>query len=293
MNSIFKGVGVALVTPFSKDGVNFDELGKLLEHVISGGANAVIACGTTGEPSTMSKDERISVIRYVLKKVNGRIPVLAGTGANDTNAAIDMSKIAESEGVDGLLLVTPYYNKCTQKGLIAHYTAIADAVNIPIMLYNVPTRTCVNIAPETALALSSHKNIVAIKDASENVDNLLAMCRICEGKLDIYSGNDTYTSFLMSLGAVGVVSVAANVIPDKMKQITDFCFAGKYGDARKVAWEIDPLVKALFIEVNPIPTKKALQLLGINAGLPRLPLTELTDESTAVLKKTMKDLKLI
>ena len=291
--SIFKGVGVALVTPFNSNGVNYDEFGKLLEHVLGGGADAVIVCGTTGEPSTMTKDERLSVIRFAVKKINGRVPVIAGTGANDTLAAIEMSKLAEAEGADGLLIVTPYYNKCTQKGLIAHYTAIADAVSISIILYNVPTRTCVNILPETAAALSSHKNIVAIKDASENVDHLLAMCRVCDGKLDIYSGNDTYTSFLMSLGSVGVISVAANVIPNKMKQITDLCFAGKYGDARKIAWEIDPLVKAMFIEVNPIPTKKALQLMGINAGLPRLPLTELSDDGTAVLKKEMKALKLI
>lgn len=291
--SIFKGVGVALITPFGSDGVNYTEFGKLIEHVISGGADALVVGGTTGEPSTMTRDERVEAIRFVVEKTAKRVPVIAGTGGNNTAEAVEMSRTAETLGVDGLLVVTPYYNKCTQGGLIVHYNAIADAVNIPIMLYNVPTRTCLNIAPETALELSKHKNIVAIKDASENVDHLLAMCRICEGKLDIYSGNDTYTSFLMALGSVGVISVAANIIPREMKKITDCCFAGDYNGARKVAWEIDELVKALFIEVNPIPTKKAAQLIGIDAGLPRLPLTELTNEHTAVLKKAMKGLKLI
>lgn len=291
--SIFKGVGVALVTPFTDDGVNYEEFGKLIEHVISGGADALFVGGTTGEPSTMTLEERTGIISYAVKKAAKRVPVIAGTGGNNTAEAVEMSKRAESLGADGLLVVTPYYNKCTQNGLILHYTAIADAVNIPIVLYNVPTRTCVNILPETAVLLSKHKNIVAIKDASEDIDHMLAMCRLCEGKLDIYSGNDTYTTFLMSIGAVGVVSVAANVIPDKMKKITDACFKNDYAAARKVAWEIDALVKALFIEVNPIPTKKALQLMGINAGLPRLPLTELTPEHTEAVKKAMKGLGLI
>lgn len=293
MKSIFKGVGVALVTPFTEDGVNYDEFGKLIDNVVSGGVDALIVGGTTGEPSTMTMEERKGIIEFAVKKANKRVPVVAGTGGNNTASAIEMSKIAEELGVDGLLIVTPYYNKCTQAGLIAHYTAIANAVELPIILYNVPTRTCVNIAPATALELSKIDNIVAIKDASENVDHLLEMCKLVDGKLDIYSGNDTYTSFLMSIGSVGVISVAANVIPEKMKSITDLCFAGDYISARKIAWEIDSLVKALFIEVNPIPTKKALALMGMATDIVRMPLTPLSDASTTVLSKAMQELGLI
>lgn len=291
--SIFKGVGVALVTPMTEDGIAFDEYGKLLDHVIEGGADSVIVGGTTGEPATMTEEERISMFRYAVKKVAHRVPVIIGTGSNNTAAAVRMSKIAEAEGADGLLVVTPYYNKCTQDGLIAHYTAIADAVSLPIMLYNVPTRTGLRIAPSTAAKLSEHKNIVAIKDASENIDDLLAMCRECAGKLDIYSGNDSYTVFLMALGALGVVSVVANVAPRQMKEVTDACFAGDYAKARALSFRLDPLAKAMFSEVNPIPAKKAVELIGIKAGKPRLPLTELTPEHTEQLKKVMADLGII
>lgn len=291
--SIFKGVGVALVTPMTETGINFDEYGKLLEHVISGGADAVIVGGTTGEPSTMTEEERIGLFRFAVNKVNHRIPVIIGTGSNNTASAIKMSRIAEKEGADGLLVVTPYYNKCTQNGLIAHYTAIADSVNIPIVLYNVPTRTGLKITPATAVKLSEHKNIVAIKDAGENVDDLLAMCRECRGKLDVYSGNDSYTVFLMALGAIGVISVVANVAPQEMKKITDACFAQDYAKARELSYRIDPLAKALFMEVNPIPTKKALEYIGIKAGKPRLPLTEMEPEHAQTLKGIMKDLGLI
>ncbi len=291
--SIFKGVGVALVTPMTEDGIAFDEYGKLLDHVIEGGADAVIVGGTTGEPSTMTEEERVAMFRYAVKKVNHRVPVIIGTGSNNTASAVKMSRIAEAEGADGLLVVTPYYNKCTQGGLIAHYTAIADAVNVPIVLYNVPTRTGLRIAPATAAKLSEHKNIVAIKDASENIDDLLAMCQACAGKLDIYSGNDSYTVFLMALGAIGVISVVANVVPGEMKKITDACFAGKYDEARAMSFRLDPLAKALFMEVNPIPTKKALEYIGIHAGKPRLPLTEMEPAHAEQLRKVMTDLGII
>lgn len=291
--SIFKGVGVALVTPMTEDGINFDEYGRLLEHVIGGGADAVIVGGTTGEPATMTEEERVAMFRFAVKTVNRRVPVIIGTGSNNTANAIKMSKIAEAEGADGLLVVTPYYNKCTQNGLIAHYTAIADAVSIPVVLYNVPTRTGVRIAPATAVKLTEHKNIVAIKDASENIDDLLAMCRECRGKLDVYSGNDSYTVFLMALGAVGVISVVANVCPEKMKEITDACFANKFAEAREMSYRLDPLAKALFMEVNPIPTKKALEYIGIKAGKPRLPLTEMEPEHAKQLENIMKDLGII
>lgn len=291
--SIFKGVGVALVTPMTEDGINFDEYGRLIDHVIAGGADSVIVGGTTGEPSTMTEEERVAMFRYAVKKVAGRVPVIIGTGSNNTAAAVKMSRIAEKEGADGLLVVTPYYNKCTQGGLIAHYTAIADAVDIPIVLYNVPTRTGLKIAPATAARLSEHKNIVAIKDAGENVDDLLAMCKECHGKLDIYSGNDSYTVFLMALGAAGVISVVANVVPERMKAITDACFAGDFAKARELSFAIDPLAKGLFMEVNPIPTKKALEYIGINAGKPRLPLTEMEPANAEKLKKIMQDLGII
>lgn len=291
--SVFKGVGVALVTPMKKDRIDFDEYGKLLEHVIAGGADAVIVGGTTGEPSTMTEEERVELFRYAVKKVDRRVPVVIGTGSNNTASAVHMSRVAEKEGADALLVVTPYYNKCTQGGLIAHYTAIADAVDIPIVLYNVPTRTGLKIAPATAVELSKHKNIVAIKDAGENVDDLLAMCKECRGKLDVYSGNDSYTVFLMALGAVGVISVVANVVPDRMKKITDACFAGDYETARDLSYTLDPLAKALFMEVNPIPTKKALEYIGIHAGKPRLPLTEMEPAHAEQLKAIMKDLKII
>lgn len=291
--SIFKGVGVALVTPMNEKGIDYEEFGKLIDHTINGGVSALIVGGTTGEPSTMTKDERVEMFRWAVKYTNKRVPVIIGTGSNDTKTAIEMSKIAEKEGADGLLVVTPYYNKCTQKGLIAHYTAIADAVNIPIILYNVPSRTGVRIASTTAVELSKHKNIVAIKDASDVLDDLLLMCRDCYGKLDIYSGNDSYTTLLMALGAKGVISVVANVVPDRMSAITNACLANDYITARELAYKLDPLAKALFCEVNPIPTKKALEFIGIKAGTPRLPLTELEPAHAEMLKKVMQDLEII
>ena len=291
--SIFKGVGVALVTPMNDNGIDFTEYGKLIDHVIGGGASALFVGGTTGEPSTMTKEERVSMFRFAVRHTDGRVPVIIGTGSNNTASAVEMSRIAEAEGADGLLVVTPYYNNCTQNGLVAHYTAIADAVNIPLVLYNVPTRTGVRIQPSTALRLSEHPNIAAIKDASENVDDLLEMCRLCRGKLDIYSGNDSYTVFLMALGAIGVVSVVANVVPDRMVAVTNACFAGDYAKARELAFELDPLAKALFCEVNPIPTKKALEYIGIKAGKPRMPLTEIEPAHAEMLKKTMIDLGII
>ena len=291
--SIFKGVGVALVTPMDDKGINFPEYGRLIDHVIAGGASALFAGGTTGEPATMTMEERIQLFRFAVRHTAGRVPVIIGTGSNNTASAVEMSRIAEAEGADGLLVVTPYYNKCTQNGLVAHYNAIADAVNIPIVLYNVPTRTGVRIKPETAVKLSEHPNIVALKDASENIDDLLEMCRLCRGKLDIYSGNDSYTVFLMALGALGVVSVVANVVPDRMTAITNACLAGDYVKARELAFALDPLAKALFTEVNPIPPKKALEYIGIKAGKPRMPLTELEPAHAEQLKKVMEDLGVI
>lgn len=292
--SLFKGVGVALVTPFAKNGkVDLNVLDKLLTHVIDGGANALFACGTTGEPSTMTKEERETVISVCMKKADGRIPVFAGSGANNTAEAIEFSQRCQALGADGLLVVTPYYNKCTQNGAYLHYKAISDAVDIPIIAYNVPTRTGFNLLPETILRISGLKNVKAIKEASGDIDQLLEVARLLDGKCDYYSGDDSLTVPAMSIGAQGVISVAANVIPDRMRKITDLCFGGDYVSASKLGFEINPFVKKLFCEVNPIPCKKALCLMGIDVGAPRLPLTELEEAHTQELIAEMKKLGLI
>ncbi len=292
--SLFKGCGVALVTPFDKNGnVNFEALDELLTHVIKGGVSALFACGTTGEPSTMTKAERESVISACVKKANGKIPVYAGSGANNTAEAVAFSRRCEELGVDGLLVVTPYYNKCTQGGAYLHYKAISDAVNIPIIVYNVPTRTGFNLSPQTVLKLCELKNVKGIKEASGDIDQMLEVARLIHGKMDWYSGDDSLTVPAMSIGAKGVISVAANVIPDTMSKITSLCFENKYSEAAKLGFDINPFVKKLFIEVNPIPCKKALNLMGINAGAPRLPLTELEPEHTELLKAEMQKLGII
>lgn len=292
--SVFKGCGVALVTPFGKDGkVEFEALDKLLNHVIGGGVNALFACGTTGEPSTMTKEERESVITYCVKKANGKIPVFAGSGANNTADAVEFSVRCEKLGVDGLLVVTPYYNKCTQNGAYLHYKAISDAVHIPIIAYNVPTRTGFNLQPQTILRIGELKNVRGIKEASGDIDQVLEVARLLHGKLDWYSGDDSLTVPAMSIGAKGVISVAANVIPNDVRKMTDLCFDMKYDQAAALGFKINPFVKKLFCEVNPIPCKKALQLIGIDAGVPRLPLTELEQAHTEELSREMQLLGLI
>lgn len=292
--SLFKGCGVALVTPFDKNGnLNQDALDALLTHVIDGGADALFACGTTGEPSTMTVDERETVIKACVKKAAGRIPVYAGSGANNTREAVELSERFSALGVDGLLVVTPYYNKCTQEGAFLHYKAVSDAVKVPVIAYNVPTRTSFNLAPQTILKLSTLKNVKAVKEASGDIDQVLEVARLLDGKMDWYSGDDSLTVPAMSIGAKGVISVAANVIPDVMHEITSLCFENKYAEASRLGFKINPFVKKLFVEVNPIPCKKALELIGIEAGAPRLPLTELTKEHTELLKADMKSLGLI
>lgn len=291
--ALFKGSGVAMVTPFDENGVNYSAVDKLIEHIISGNSGALFVCGTTGEPSTMSSLERETLISYCIKKVNRRIPVFAGSGGNNTAETVRFSKRCEELGVDGLLVVTPYYNKCTQNGLIAHFSAISDAVNVPIIAYNVPTRTGFNIQPETYVKLSAIKNIKAIKEASGNIDQVLEVARLMHGKLDLYSGDDSLALVAMSLGAIGVISVAANVIPEKISKMTALALEEKYSQAREIQFEIAPFVKTLFSEVNPIPCKKALQFIGIPVGAPRLPLTEMEPAHAEVLKAEMQKLKLI
>ena len=282
----FTGSGVAIVTPFGGDKTNYDALGELIEWNISGGTDAIIICGTTGEASTMPDSEHLAAIEYTVKKVAGRIPVIAGTGSNETRHAVELSKKAEELGVDGLLQVTPYYNKTTQKGLIAHFGAIADAVNIPIILYNVPSRTGVNISIPVLKELAKRDNIVAIKEASGNI-SYTAQVAAEVPELYIYSGNDDMIVPVMSLGGKGVISVLANVMPKETHEMCQAYFDGDCKKATKMQLDLLDLVNALFIEVNPIPVKTALNLMGKNAGNLRLPLVDMADDTLAKLKAVM------
>ena len=289
--AIFKGAGVAIVTPMTADGeVNYEVLGEMLEAQIAGGTDAIIICGTTGESATLSEEEHSAVIRYAIKKVNKRIPVIAGTGSNCTATAIKLSKEAEKDGADGLLLVTPYYNKATQKGLIAHYTAIAKAVSLPIILYNVPSRTGCNLQPETIAALVKNvKNIVGVKEASGNISQIAKVKLLCGDDIDLYSGNDDQVVPILSLGGIGVISVLSNVAPKETHNMVIDYLNGDVDKARQMQLKAIPLIDALFSEVNPIPVKKALNLMGWEAGPLRTPLTEMEASHAEVLKKTMKD----
>ena len=289
--AIFKGAGVAIVTPMTADGeVNYEVLGEMLEAQIAGGTDAIIICGTTGEAATLSEEEHSAVIRYAIKKVNKRIPVIAGTGSNCTATAIKLSKEAEKDGADGLLLVTPYYNKATQKGLIAHYTAIAKAVSLPIILYNVPSRTGCNLQPETIAALVKNvKNIVGVKEASGNISQIAKVKLLCGDDIDLYSGNDDQVVPILSLGGIGVISVLSNVAPKETHNMVMDYLNGDVDKARQMQLKAIPLIDALFSEVNPIPVKKALNLMGWEAGPLRAPLTEMEASHAEVLKKTMKD----
>ncbi len=289
--AIFKGAGVAIVTPMKENGdVNFDKLGEILEEQIAEGTDAVIICGTTGESSTLSHEEHMETIRYTIDKVNKRIPVVAGTGSNCTETAIMMSQEAERMGADGLLLVSPYYNKATQKGLIAHYTAIANSVKLPIILYNIAGRTGINIEPKTLLYLAENvENIVAVKEASGNISQIADIAAMTKGKLDIYSGNDDQITPIMALGGIGVISVLSNIAP---RYTHDLAMSYLEGDVQKsceMQLKALPLVRALFSEVNPIPVKAAMNLMGKEVGPLRMPLTEMEEEHKEALKQAMID----
>ena len=286
---LFKGCGTAIATPFTKDGVNFEEFKKLLEFQIQEGADAIIVCGTTGESSTMTKQEKKDTIRFAIDTVAKRIPVIAGTGGNNTKEAIEMSQYAESVGADGLLLVTPYYNKTTQEGLIAHYTAIAQSVSIPIILYNVPSRTGVNILPETCLALSKIPNIVAIKEASGNISQVAKIAALCQEDLAIYSGNDDQIIPILSLGGLGVISVLSNIEPKFTHQMVMDFLNGNTKAAKEAQLKCLPLVEALFCEVNPIPVKAALCMKGYDFGIPRLPLIEMSSKGKEKLQQAIEN----
>ena len=287
-NVIFEGCGTAIATPFTDDGINFEEFKKILENQIANGIDGIVVCGTTGESSTMTKEERKEIIKYTVDVVGGRTKVIAGTGSNNTKEIIEMSKYAESAGVDGVLVVTPYYNKTTQSGLVKHYTEIANAITIPVILYNVPSRTGVNILPETCLELSKIENIVAIKEASGNISQVAKIASLCKDNLTIYSGNDDQIIPVLSLGGKGVISVLSNVMPKYAHEMVRKYLDGQVAEACKMQLDVIDLIDSLFSEVNPIPVKYVLNLMGYNYGKPRLPLIELSDENKEKMKKVMK-----
>lgn len=289
--AIFKGAGVAIVTPMYEDGeVNYGKLAELIEEQIAGGTDAIIICGTTGESSTLSHEEHIEVIRYCVERVAKRIPVIAGTGSNATDTAIYLSQEAERAGADGLLLVTPYYNKTTQNGLKKHYTMIAQSVSLPIILYNVPSRTGCALQPETIADLVKNvKNIVGVKEASGNISQVAKLMSLCGGECDLYSGNDDQIVPILALGGCGVISVLSNVAPRQTHEIVASWLEGDTEKSRRMQLEAIELIDALFCEVNPIPVKKALNLMGKEVGPLRAPLFEMEEANAARLEKAMKE----
>jgi len=284
---IFKGCGTAIITPFDENGVNFDEFKKLIEFQISNKVDSIIVCGTTGESSTMTLEERKQTIKFAVDTVAGRIPVIAGTGGNCTSNVIEFTKWAESIGIDGALIVTPYYNKTTQDGLVAHYSAIAKETKLPIILYSVPSRTGVNILPQTCLKLSQIENIVAIKEASGNLSQIAEIANLCKDNLHIYSGNDDQITSILAVGGIGVISVLSNVAPEFTHDIIYNFENGNINQSINSQLKAVPLIKALFSEVNPIPVKAALNMLGYNVGIPRLPLLEMSETGKEKLKSEL------
>ncbi|WP_071433625.1 4-hydroxy-tetrahydrodipicolinate synthase [Angelakisella massiliensis] len=292
--TIFTGSGVAIVTPMREDrSIDYEELGRLIDFQLDNGTDALIICGTTGESSTMTDEEHVECIAYAVKRVAGRVPVIAGAGSNDTAYAIWVSKEAEAAGADALLQVTPYYNKATQKGLVAHFTAIADATTLPIILYNVPSRTGVNIKPETYLELSRHPRIVAAKEASGDLSAAARTARLCGDALTLYSGNDDQVLPILSLGGKGVISVLANVAPRETHEMVAAYLAGETAKATALQLKYIPLIEALFSEVNPIPVKEALNLMGFHCGPCRLPLTPMEEKNREKLAAALKDAGLL
>ena len=290
---IFTGAGVAIVTPFTEDGVNFSELKRLIEFNIEKGTDAIVIAGTTGESSTMSDEEHKESIKFTVECVNKRVPVIAGTGSNDTMYALELSKYAESVGVDAVLLVTPYYNKTTQSGLIKHYTYIADRINVPIILYNVPSRTGVNITPETYAELAKHPRIVATKEASGDLSAIAKTKALCKDQLNIYSGNDDQILPILSIGGKGVISVLSNIMPKETHDICSLYFEGKVNESRDLQEKYLDLINTLFIEVNPIPVKVALDLMGYNVGPLRMPLFPMEGKNLEILRTKLSENNLI
>lgn len=290
---LFQGLGVAMVTPFDDKGINYDTTERLIEFWVNNGVSALFPLGTTGEASTISDKEKESYLKFIIEKVKGRIPIIAGTGSNSTEIAIKNTIKAEELGADGALIVTPYYNKCTQDGIFAHYEAISKATNIHIIAYNVPGRTSVNILPRTAQRLCEIKNIVGIKEASGNMEQIMETIRLTNGRLDVYSGDDALTATTMMMGGVGVISVVGNVAPWHTKRLTNLCIENDYTSAAELQLKLLPLINTLFSEVNPIPVKAALNLLGFEVGIPRLPLTPAKNETVNALYNNLIELNLI
>ena len=287
--TVFTGGGVAVVTPMNEDfSVNFEKLDELVEFHVENGTDAIVACGTTGESSTLSHEEHLAVIGRVIKKAAGRVPVIAGTGSNDTAYAIELSREAENLGADALLLVTPYYNKTSQQGLIKHYTMIADSVTIPNILYSVASRTGMQILPATCKALAGHPNIVAIKEASENIDQVAQIAALCGDDLAIYSGCDALNLPILALGAKGVISVLANILPRETRDMCALWFEGKVAESRAIQLKYIGLIKDLFADVNPVPVKAAMNKMGMAVGPCKMPLDEITPEADARLTATLK-----
>ncbi|MBA1334396.1 MAG: 4-hydroxy-tetrahydrodipicolinate synthase [Firmicutes bacterium] len=287
--SIFMGSGVALVTPFTDTGIALEKLEELIEMHIEQSTDAIIICGTTGEASTMTEDELKTAIKFTVERVKNRIPVIAGTGTNDTAKTIRRSLYAQEVGADGLLVITPYYNKTSQKGLVEHFTAVADAVDLPIIIYNVPSRTGLNMLPKTLETLSHHKNIAAVKEASGNISQIAEIAYLCGDRLDIYSGNDDQVVPILSLGGKGVISVVANIAPKEMHDMVDLYHQGRVKESKDMQLKIKPLNDAVFLEVNPIPIKTAMNLLGYNVGKLRLPLTSMSGENLDKLMKALTE----
>lgn len=286
MSPIFTGSATALVTPFTADGINFDAFGRLIDLQIENGTAALVVAGTTGEPSTMTAAEKTAVIEYAVDRVNGRVPVIAGTGSNCTASAVAASAEARKLGADGVLVVTPYYNKCNTGGLVAHFHAVADAAQLPVIVYNVPARTGVNISPAALEKIAEHPMIRAVKEASGNVPQMMAMSRACP-HLDFYSGSDELNLPLLACGAKGIISVASNIAPHDCSQLVEKALQGDLPGALAIQQKLNPLIDALFIETNPIPVKTAINLMGLDAGPLRLPLAPMDEDHLKVLEKAM------
>ncbi len=288
--TVFKGMATAIVTPMTPEGIDYEALGRFLEFQIEKGINAIVVMGTTGENATIEPEDQAKVIRYTVEKVAHRVPVIAGTGTNNTQHVLHQTKNACEAGVDAVLVVTPYYNKATQKGLIAHFTAVADASTVPVILYNVPGRTGCNLLPETAAKLAEHPNIVGIKDAAGSMAQTVKLLSLCGDKLDVYSGEDALTVPMMAMGGSGAISVLSNVVPEQAVEMTDACLNGDYEKAAALQCKLLPLIDALFSEVNPIPAKAAVSAMGFGQDYLRMPLTSMEDHTRENLYKEMRKL---
>ena len=289
-NTIFKGMATAIVTPMTKDGIDYDALGRFIEFQIENGINAIVVMGTTGENATIEPEDQTKVIRYTVEKVAKRVPVIAGTGTNNTEHVLHNTRNACAAGADAILVVTPYYNKATQNGLIAHFTAVADVSTVPMILYNVPGRTGCNLLPKTVAKLAEHPNIVAIKEATDNMAQMVEIMHLCGDKIDVYSGEDALTVPMLSMGAAGTISVLSNVVPKESVAMTDAALAGDFKTAAEWQCKLLPLIDCLFSEVNPIPAKAAVSAMGFGEENLRLPLTPMEDATRAKLYEEMRKL---